>query len=160
MNHWTGILKRLALFAWTGLFWLAGNAALWAAELEEEAEGSSANYTMSYILIVLAIGLGLVSDRWRPRRVINVGSFAAIVAPIFALAAHVTRSPILIWAYPAVFVALGIAGSSAWSGFHNYLLSSVPDANRATYVGLGNTIAGLITLAPVVGGCGQGFRPQ
>ena len=60
MNPWTRILKRLVLFAWTGLFWLAGTAALWAKQVEEEAEGPKASWTMSYILVVLAIGLGLV----------------------------------------------------------------------------------------------------
>jgi MFS family permease len=102
--------------------------------------------------VVANLGMGLISDRWGPRYVISIGSFAAIAAPIFALLAHVTSSPVLTKLYPAVFVSLGVAGGATWSGFFNYLLSSVPDENRATYVGLANTIAGLFTLAPVVGG--------
>lgn len=102
--------------------------------------------------VVSGLALGLVSDRWGSRRVIHIGSFAATAAPLFALAAHLTASPILTLAYPVVFVALGISNSAVWSGFFNYLISSAPEDDRATYVGLANTITGLVTLAPVLGG--------
>ena len=100
----------------------------------------------------VSLGMGFISDRWGPKRVINIGSCAAIAAPLFALALHLSGQPSLAWTYPAVFVALGIAGSSVWAGFFNYLISSAPDGIRTTYVGLGNTIAGLITVMPLAGG--------
>ena len=102
--------------------------------------------------VVSSLALGLVSDRWGSRRAIHIGSFAATAAPLFALVAHLTASPILTLAYPVIFVALGISNSAVWSGFFNYLISSAPEDDRATYVGLANTITGLVTLAPVLGG--------
>ncbi|NLF01435.1 MAG: MFS transporter, partial [Anaerolineales bacterium] len=90
--------------------------------------------------VVSSLALGLVSDRWGSRRAIHIGSFAATAAPLFALVAHLTASPILTLAYPVVFVALGISNSAVWSGFFNYLISSAPEDDRATYVGLANTI--------------------
>jgi len=97
-------------------------------------------------------GMGFISDRWGPRRVIRIGTGAAVVAPGVALALHLSNQPDMAWTYPAVFVALGVAGATVWSGFFNYLISSAPDGIRPTYVGLGNTIAGVATLAPLVGG--------
>ena len=37
-------------------------------------------------------------------------------------------------------------------GFYNYLLEIAPDDLRPSYIGLGNTIMGILTLAPTVGG--------
>jgi MFS family permease len=101
--------------------------------------------------VAAGLGLGMIGDRWGARYVIRIGSMAAAAAPIIALAMSAAGA----WltpAYPIVFVALGVAASSMWLGFFNYLLGSVPDRTRATYVGLGNTIVGLLTLAPVLGG--------
>ena len=98
------------------------------------------------------LGLGLISDRRGPRAVIWIGGLAGLAAPLYALVTHLCGAPLLVWAYPTVFVFLGISASSTWPGFFNYLLSVAPDDGRATYVGLANTIAGLLTLGPVLGG--------
>jgi hypothetical protein len=37
-------------------------------------------------------------------------------------------------------------------GFYNYLLEIAPASLRPSYVGLGNTILGVLTLAPTLGG--------
>jgi MFS family permease len=117
-------------------------------------EASIGTMVMAQVLATTAVslGMGFISDRWGPRRVITIGTGAAVAAPLLALGLHLSGRPELAWAYPVVFVALGVAGSAVWSGFFNYLISSAPDGIRTTYVGLGNTIAGLVTLAPVVGG--------
>jgi hypothetical protein len=37
-------------------------------------------------------------------------------------------------------------------GFYNYLLEIAPDDVRPSYIGLGNTVMGVLTLAPTLGG--------
>ncbi len=102
---------------------------------------------------VVASGvLGLVSERWGPRYVIHVGSAAAAIGPLFALAAHLAGDGWLVQAYPFVYVALGVVNSSWMLGFFNYLLEIAPEEMRPAYIGLGNTIMGALTLAPMAGG--------
>ena len=96
--------------------------------------------------------LGIVSDRWGPRQTIRIGSALSIIGPVFALLAHVTDGGLLVRTYPLVFVALGIYQSSHMLGFYNYLLEIAPDHLRPSYIGLSNTIAGVLTLAPTLGG--------
>jgi MFS family permease len=96
--------------------------------------------------------LGLVSDRWGPCYTIRISSAISIIGPLFALAAHLADGSLLVRAYPVVYVALGIYQSSTMLGFYNYLLEIAPDDVRPSYVGLGNTLMGVLTLAPTVGG--------
>jgi hypothetical protein len=55
-------------------------------------------------------------------------------------------------AYPVVYVALAAYQSSIMLGYYNYLLEIAPDGMRPSYVGLGNTVVGVLTLAPTIGG--------
>ena len=96
--------------------------------------------------------LGVVSDRWGPGHTIRIGSALSVVGPLFALVAHVADGGLLSQAYPVVYVALGIFQSSTMLGFYNYLLEIAPNGRRPAYIGLGNTIMGVLTLAPTVGG--------
>jgi len=96
--------------------------------------------------------LGVVSDRWGPGYTIRIGSALSILGPLFALVAHVADGGLLSQAYPVVYVALGIFQSSTMLGFYNYLLEIAPDDRRPAYIGLGNTIMGVLTLAPTLGG--------
>jgi MFS family permease len=47
---------------------------------------------------------------------------------------------------------LGVVNSSWMLGFFNYLLEIAPEHMRPAYVGLGNTIMGVLTLTPMLGG--------
>jgi MFS family permease len=96
--------------------------------------------------------LGLVSDRRGPISTIRVGSAIAVAGPLFALLAHVADGGLLSRAYPFVYVALAAYQSTTMLGFYNYLLEIAPDRVRPSYVGLGNTILGVLTLAPTLGG--------
>ncbi len=96
--------------------------------------------------------LGLVSDRWGPRHAIQLGSAISVAGPVFALVAQLADGGLLARAYPLVFVALGAYQSSTMLGFYNYLLEIAPDDVRPSYIGLGNTITGVLTVAPTVGG--------
>jgi MFS family permease len=96
--------------------------------------------------------LGTVSDRWGPSVVIRIGGAIAITGPLCALLAHLVDGGLLIRAYPLVYVALGVYYSSNMLGFYNYLMEIAPDDVRPSYVGLANTIMGILTLAPTLGG--------
>jgi len=96
--------------------------------------------------------LGLVSDRWGPCYTIRISSAISIIGPLFALVAHLADGGLLVRAYPLVYVALGVYQGSTMLGFYNYLLEIAPDDVRPSYVGLGNTVLGVLTLAPMLGG--------
>jgi MFS family permease len=102
----------------------------------------------------LAFGalLGLLSERRGPISAIRLGSAIAVAGPLFALLAHVADGGLLGRAYPLVYVALAAYQSSTMLGFYNYLLEIAPESLRPSYVGLGNTILGVLTLAPTLGG--------
>jgi MFS family permease len=96
--------------------------------------------------------LGLLSARRGPSPTIRVGSAVAIIGPLFALVAHIAGDSVLSHAYPLVYVTLGVYSSSNMLGFYNYMMEIAPEDMRPTYIGLGNTIMGVLTLAPTVGG--------
>lgn len=96
--------------------------------------------------------LGLVSERYGPRRVFQIGATAALIGPLFALIVHLANGQGLALAYPLVYASVGIVKGSWMLGFYNYMLEIAPDDQRPVYIGLGNTIMGLLTLAPTVGG--------
>ncbi len=102
--------------------------------------------------VIASVLTGLVGDRWSPRYVLVIAGAAATLGPLYALAAHLAGGGWLAKAYPVVFVTLGIFSSAIWMGFLNTMLLTVPAHLRPTYVGLGNTLVGLLTLAPVLGG--------
>lgn len=96
--------------------------------------------------------LGPLSDRWGPSSAIRVGSIVCIAGPVVALTAHLAQGGPLVSAYPLVYVALGAFQSASMIGYYNYLLAIAPHDMRPSYIGLANTMMGIITLAPVVGG--------
>jgi MFS family permease len=102
--------------------------------------------------VIAGIVLSLVTERWGPRYVIRVGTAAAVIGPLFALTVDAVRSESLLLVYPLVFAALGVVNSTWMMGFFNYLLEIAPEGLRPAYVGLGNTMMGVLTLAPMVGG--------
>jgi MFS family permease len=102
--------------------------------------------------MVASIVLSLISERWGPRRVICVGSAFAAIGPAFALAVHLAGGDRLAPAYPIVYASLGVANCIWMLGFFNHMLEIAPDNMRPAYVGMGNTIMGLLTLTPMAGG--------
>ena len=58
----------------------------------------------------------------------------------------------LYYVYPLVFVLIGISLSTLNWSFTHYVLDIAPPKDRTTYVGLTNTLGGLVILAPVLGG--------
>jgi MFS family permease len=99
-----------------------------------------------------SVVLGLVSERWGSQYVARVGSAVAFVGPLLALAADLAGGGWFVWAYPLVYVALGVINSTWMLGFLNYLLEIAPEGKSPAYTGLGNTAMGVLTLTPLVGG--------
>jgi MFS family permease len=96
--------------------------------------------------------LGWASERWGPRYVARVAGAFALAGPLFALIVDQVGSVGLSRAYPLVYAALGIVNSAWMLGFSNYLLEIAPERLRPAYVGLGNTVAGVLMATPMVGG--------
>jgi len=102
--------------------------------------------------VVASVIMGLVSERWGSRYVTRIGAVAAALGPLFAIVAHLAGEGWLVQAYPFVYVTLGVVNSAWMLGFFNYLLEIAPDGMRPAYIGLSNTLMGILTLAPMAGG--------
>ena len=100
--------------------------------------------------LVASLVLGWVSERFGPRTVIRIGTGLSALAPILGILSDLVDGSTLI--YYGIFIALGV-WYSIWSlGFFNYLLEIAPEHLRPVYIGAGNTIVGVTTLAPIAGG--------
>jgi MFS family permease len=103
--------------------------------------------------VVASFGLGALAERRGPGAVICVSVAVSITGPLVALALHFVHAAA--WAqfvYAWVFVVLGIVNASGMMGWMNYFLELAPPGHRPTYMGLSNTLGGLLVLAPVLGG--------
>jgi hypothetical protein len=125
-----------------------------AADVLHLPEGTIGRFVMVQALagVVSSAGLGLISRRWGPRYVIRIGIAALATGPLYALAAHLSGVDRLAQGYPFVFASLGVLNSTVMVGFLNYLVEVAPEGMRPAYIGLGNTIAGIMALVPAAGG--------
>ena len=117
------------------------------------SQGIIGNFVIAGALAGVAASavLGWICERWGTRYIIRIGSAAAILCPLFALVTHLVGSR-LAFAYPLVYVFLGIVNSTWVMGFFNYLLEIAPDGLRPTYIGISNFVMGILTLVPMLGG--------
>jgi hypothetical protein len=102
--------------------------------------------------VVISLALTPIYERWGAHYVIRIGSAAAVIGPLFALAAHLAGAEWLARAYPVVFVSLGVINSTWMIGFFNYLIEIAPAGQNPTYVGSMNTIVWPLTLMGIAGG--------
>ncbi|MDD1717428.1 MAG: MFS transporter, partial [Methanoregulaceae archaeon] len=103
--------------------------------------------------MVASFGLGALAERRGPGAVIRVSVAINITGPLVALALHFVHAAAwLPFVYAWVFVVLGIVNASGMMGWMNYFLELAPPGHRPTYMGLSNTLGGLLVLAPVLGG--------
>jgi MFS family permease len=103
--------------------------------------------------LIGSFGFGALAERKGSGAVIRVSVVASVTGPLMALAVYfVHGASWLTWAYAWVFVALGIVNSSIMLGFMNYILELAPPVQRPTYMGLSNTLGGLLVLVPMLGG--------
>jgi MFS family permease len=97
--------------------------------------------------------LSRLSDKRGHRLVLNIAALGALVMPLTALAfTALPPGPGLGLPFGILFVAAGISRTSANIAFPSYLLEISPGAERPLYVGLTNTLLGVATFIPVIGG--------
>lgn len=106
---------------------------------------------MTSVLLVTQMAaniiLGRIADKWSRKGVIEFGALASVACCILAWLA-----PSTIWFY-AVIILEGIANTAFWTIGFPILLEFGSEAQRPTFVGLGNTfIAPVAILSPILGG--------
>ena len=102
--------------------------------------------------IVASIGLGWLSERWGPRVAIWAGASATLLSPLLALLIHLTRGSWISQLYPLVFFCFGITNNTWMMGIFNYLLEIAPEDRRPLFVGLYNTLGGVLVPVSFLGG--------
>ncbi|HWQ05527.1 MAG TPA: MFS transporter [Longilinea sp.] len=91
--------------------------------------------------------LGRIADKWSRKGVIEFGALASVGCCLLAWLAPNTS-----WFYPVIILE-GIANTAFWTIGFPILLEFGTDAQRPTFVGLGNTfIAPAAILSPILGG--------
>jgi MFS family permease len=101
---------------------------------------------------------GTVADRYGPRRVINVSTALQFCAPLLALVValvpvEMLPSPgVAIGVFMVILAINGALGRSMVLGYAGYTLDRAPERRRAIYVGVFNTLGGVVALTPVLGG--------
>jgi MFS family permease len=98
--------------------------------------------------------LGFLSERSGSKAVILAAVFLQSIAPFTALSVFFignglgTLAP---WVYAIIFTMIGVGQTSNLLGFINYVLELAPPMERTHYIGVTNTINGLLFTAPVIG---------
>ena len=98
--------------------------------------------------------LGFLNERSGSRAAIIASLTIQMLAPLLALLVFfggASFGPYALWLYALVFVAVGVGQSSGILGFINFVLELAPPQERVTYVGLTNTLSGLLLFAPLIG---------
>jgi len=99
--------------------------------------------------------MGYLSERSGSKAVIQLSNALALSSPILALsqlAFGLKDGPMPVCIYAFIFVAIGAVNSSLVLGFLNFVLEMAPPEERPTYIGLANTLSGLLLLVPLLGG--------
>jgi MFS family permease len=110
------------------------------------------------IAVLGSITLGALAERAGTARVIQVSALASAIAPLTALLLHILRpeggsyTSLISAGYVLVFALLSAIDCSILLGYLNYVMEIAPPGERAAYVGLTNTISGLLVVLPVLGG--------
>lgn len=156
-RHLVEILKRDANFRWFLIVRMASQFALMAYAFftvyavrqfnisAEFAGWLTAVFTGSQILANPI--LGWLGDHWSHRGVMAFGALSAVASALLAFLA-----PNAIWFFPAFFFA-GIANVAFWTIAMPMILQFTDEKNRASYIGLANTLIAPSTfIAPIIGG--------
>jgi MFS family permease len=100
-------------------------------------------YTLSSVLSnLLWVRL---SQRYGSRLLILIGASLGVVTPVLAL----LLPP---GAYGLVFLLQGAYLAALGLGTTTYLLNTADPQNRSSYIGLANTVVGIVSFSPVLGG--------
>lgn len=169
---WREYLPRLALivrtdgrFAWlTMMRWLSGLAdmagafyVLFAADrlqIPQQTVGLFISAGVTGSLLCGAV-LGPLGDRKGSAQVIKVVMALRCLCPLLALVAPLLASlqrSLGPGVFLVIFAAMGMANGAWLIGFMNYVLEIAPPGERSMYVGLANTLGGLLLVAPLLAG--------
>jgi MFS family permease len=97
--------------------------------------------------------LGRVAARQGSHRVIQLTTVLALVPPVLGLVvAFVSPSPLFIGLYIGCYLILGMVNGSSLLGYFNYILDLAPPGGRPIFMGIANTMGGLLVIAPALGG--------
>jgi MFS family permease len=103
--------------------------------------------------VLAGLVLGLVASRAGPHRVVQAAAWTQCAVPALALAiAAGLLGPAARALFPVLFVLLGIYEGSVLLGTFNYILEIAPPGQRPTYMGLMNTVSGVLIALPLLGG--------
>ncbi len=103
--------------------------------------------------ILSGILFGWVSERYGNHRVIQIATAASLTSPLVALLFFFT-TPSGLWGalYAIVFASIGVSMNANFIGFANLNVDLAPPGKRSTYIGLFNTLSGLVVVWPAIGG--------
>jgi hypothetical protein len=97
--------------------------------------------------------LGPLASRFGAQRVVQIITWAQFCVPLVALlVATGVFGPGAGLVFPLLYVLLGVYEGSLMLGFVNYVLEIAPAGERPTYLGLTNTLSGLLIAVPLAGG--------
>jgi len=105
--------------------------------------------------IVAGFLLGYLNERWGSRLVIQLSRALSLVQPILVLClagAHASPGHVSPLAYGAIFLLMGVINNSMMPGFFSYLVDLAPGEERPLYIGLSNTLSGVLMVVPLAGG--------
>ncbi len=102
-----------------------------------------------------SISLGVLSERKGNHRVIQIATAAGALAPlvglIFSLGGFRSGAAVPVLFAP-VFLAMGVTGSAYALGYINYVMELGSSPQRPIYIGLFNTLSGVLVVLPILGG--------
>lgn len=97
--------------------------------------------------------LSYASDKHKLDWVMLLGAGATPVIPLLALLfTTVGTGDSAAFAFSVIFVVYGIARTAANIAFPTYLLNLAPPSERTMYIGFTNTMLGIATFIPIIGG--------
>lgn len=100
--------------------------------------------------------MAFLSEKRGTRSVIRLVAILSLLLPILGLCLFLLKgvlgTTVLLGLSATIFFLLGGVNNGNMAGFNNYLLEHAPPVQRAVYVGLANTLNGLVLVAPVIGG--------
>lgn len=105
--------------------------------------------------VIASTGLGALAERAGSHRVVQVGTAVGFTAPLASLVLLLTgvRQELAAGAVFAwVFAAIGATMTAGMLGYFNHVMALAPKGHRPAYIGLFNTINGVLIVVPTLGG--------
>lgn len=118
------------------------------------APASLGLFAMVQTVSGIAAGLWFarVSERSGNHRIVQIATLVSLTGPlvglVFLLAPNALWKPLYAW----TFVSIGVFQTAQFVGFASLNVDLAPPKQRATYVGLFNTLSSLVIIWPAVGG--------